>query len=70
MVETTLQHMAQGGIYDQLGGGFHRYSVDRQWLVPHFEKMLYDNAMLARCFLEAWQATGNPLYNRVVRRDA
>ncbi len=67
MVETTLQHMAQGGICDQLGGGFHRYSVDRQWLVPHFEKMLYDNAMLANCFLEAWQATGNAFYNRVVR---
>ena len=56
-----------GGIYDQLGGGFHRYSVDAQWLVPHFEKMLYDNALLAACYTEAWQATGNPLYQRVVR---
>ena len=51
--------MAAGGIYDQLGGGFHRYSVDAEWLVPHFEKMLYDNALLAGCYLEAWQATGN-----------
>ena len=50
MVDATLQHMARGGIYDQLGGGFHRYSVDAQWLVPHFEKMLYDNALLAACY--------------------
>ncbi len=67
MVDTTLQHMARGGIYDQLGGGFHRYSVDAQWLVPHFEKMLYDNALLAACYTEAWAATGNPFYQRVVR---
>ena len=67
MVESTLNHMAQGGIYDHLGGGFHRYSVDRQWLVPHFEKMLYDNALLAGCYLDAYEATGNPSYNRVVR---
>ena len=51
MVNATLDHMAGGGIYDQLGGGFHRYSVDARWLVPHFEKMLYDNALLAGCYL-------------------
>ncbi len=67
MVETTLQHMARGGIYDQLGGGFHRYSVDAQWLAPHFEKMLYDNALLAACYTEAAAATGNPLYRRIAR---
>ena len=59
MVTTTLKHMAAGGIYDQLGGGFHRYSVDACWLVPHFEKMLYDNALLPRLYLEAYQATGD-----------
>ena len=63
-VETTLTAMARGGIYDQLGGGFARYSVDERWLVPHFEKMLYDNALLARLYLEAYQATGNDLYRR------
>jgi uncharacterized protein len=67
MVRLTLDRMAAGGIYDQLGGGFHRYSVDAEWLVPHFEKMLYDNAMLAVCYLEAWQATGRAEYARVVR---
>jgi len=61
----TLDRMAQGGIFDQLGGGFHRYSVDDYWLVPHFEKMLYDNAMLSKVYLEAWQATGKDLYRRV-----
>ena len=66
-VDLTLQKMAKGGIYDQLGGGFHRYSVDRYWLVPHFEKMLYDNGLLAALYLEAWQRTGMPLYERVVR---
>ncbi len=76
MVEKSLRAMADGGMYDQLGGGFHRYSVDDQWLVPHFEKMLYDNALLARCYLEAFQATGDGYYRRVaeetleyVRRD-
>ncbi|HEX2180660.1 MAG TPA: thioredoxin domain-containing protein [Rubrobacteraceae bacterium] len=64
-VETTLRAMANGGIYDQLGGGFARYSVDRYWLVPHFEKMLYDNALLSRLYLEAYQATGDPLYRRI-----
>ena len=66
MVTATLDRMAAGGIYDHLGGGFHRYSVDAQWLVPHFEKMLYDNAMLADCYLDAWQATGRSDYRRVV----
>jgi len=67
MVTTTLDCMAAGGMYDQLGGGFHRYSVDAQWLVPHFEKMLYDNALLAQCYLEAWQATGHADYARIVQ---
>jgi uncharacterized protein YyaL (SSP411 family) len=66
IVRMTLDVMARGGIYDQLGGGFHRYSVDAQWLVPHFEKMLYDQSQLARLYLHAWQATGDPLYRRVV----
>jgi uncharacterized protein YyaL (SSP411 family) len=66
MVDLTLTQMASGGIYDQLGGGFHRYSTDARWLVPHFEKMLYDNALLARVYLHAWQVTGRPLYRRVV----
>ena len=65
LVERTLQKMAMGGIYDQVGGGFHRYSVDDVWLVPHFEKMLYDNALLARVYLAAYQITSNPLYRRV-----
>jgi uncharacterized protein len=65
MLEQTLRAMAEGGIYDQLGGGFHRYSVDEQWLVPHFEKMLYDNALLARVYVEAFQASGNPFYRRI-----
>jgi uncharacterized protein YyaL (SSP411 family) len=67
MVNTTLERMALGGIYDQIGGGFHRYSIDDRWLVPHFEKMLYDNALLAGCYLDAWQATKKPLYERVLR---
>jgi len=67
MVAVTLDRMAAGGIYDHLGGGFHRYSVDARWLVPHFEKMLYDNALLAVCYLEAWQATGREPYAQVVR---
>ena len=65
MVEHTLQAMANGGMYDQLGGGFHRYSTDAVWLVPHFEKMLYDNALLARVYVAAWQATTNPFYKRI-----
>jgi len=66
LVTLTLRRMAEGGIYDQLGGGFHRYSVDARWAVPHFEKMLYDNALLPPVYLAAWQATGEPLFRRVV----
>ena len=66
MVELTLTRMAEGGMYDQIGGGFHRYSTDTYWLVPHFEKMLYDNALLARLYLHAYQVTGDPLYRRIV----
>ncbi|MBI4251888.1 MAG: thioredoxin domain-containing protein [Candidatus Tectomicrobia bacterium] len=65
MAEFTLQRMALGGMYDQLGGGFHRYSVDDRWLIPHFEKMLYDNALLARVYLEAHQATGSAFYGSI-----
>ncbi len=65
MVEHTLRMMRRGGIFDQLGYGFHRYSVDRQWLTPQFEKMLYDQGMLAIAYLEAFQITGNPYYKRV-----
>ena len=63
----TLQKMAAGGIYDQVGGGFHRYSTDERWLVPHFEKMLYDNAQLASLYLDAWLLTGDEDDRRVVR---
>jgi uncharacterized protein YyaL (SSP411 family) len=65
MVEVTLEKMAKGGIYDHLGGGFHRYSVDDRWLIPHFEKMLYDNALLSRTYFEAYQATQHARYLRV-----
>ena len=65
MSDLTLTKMARGGMYDQLGGGFHRYSVDGQWLVPHFEKMLYDNAQLASLYLHGWLATDDPEYRRV-----
>ncbi len=61
----TLEQMARGGIYDQLGGGFHRYSTDARWLVPHFEKMLYDNAQLARLYLHAWQVTGDGFFRAI-----
>lgn len=67
-VETSLDHMARGGIYDQVGGGFHRYSTDARWLVPHFEKMLYNQAHLSRVYLEAYRVTGNRLYERVARQ--
>jgi uncharacterized protein len=66
MIDHTLITMAHGGIYDQLGGGFHRYSTDARWLVPHFEKMLYDNSQLACVYLHAWQALENPEYRRIV----
>ena len=65
MVELTLQKMARGGLYDQLGGGFHRYSTDQRWLVPHFEKMLYDNAQLVVAYFEAYQATQNDFYRDI-----
>ncbi len=65
MLDLTLEKMARGGIYDQIGGGFHRYSTDTFWLVPHFEKMLYDNALLARLYLHGWLATGRALYRRI-----
>jgi hypothetical protein len=67
MVRRQLDAMMRGGIYDQLGGGFHRYSTDARWLVPHFEKMLYDNALLVRAYLQAWQITREPEYARIVR---
>src|SRR3954449_887407 len=65
MTSHTLRAMASGGMYDQVGGGFARYSVDPYWLVPHFEKMLYDNALLARAYLHGWQVTGDPLFRTV-----
>ncbi|MGZ6126225.1 MAG: thioredoxin domain-containing protein, partial [Myxococcales bacterium] len=65
MARLTLAKMATGGIYDQVGGGFHRYSTDARWLVPHFEKMLYDNALLAIAYVEGWQATQEPFFRRV-----
>ncbi len=69
MATVTLDAMLRGGMYDQLGGGFHRYSTDERWLVPHFEKMLYDNAQLARVYLHAYQVTGASEYRRVADRD-
>ena len=66
VVRTSLDAMASGGIYDHLGGGFARYSVDHRWLVPHFEKMLYDNALLTRVYLHAWMVTGEAAYRQVV----
>ena len=70
MVRLTLDRMAAGGIFDQVGGGFHRYSTDGRWLVPHFEKMLYDNALLVRLYTHAWQRTGEDRYRRVAGRTA
>ena len=70
MVEKTLQEMRNGGIFDQVGYGFHRYSTDEKWLVPHFEKMLYDQAMLMMAYVEAYQATGSQFYGVVVREIA
>src|SRR5205823_2710073 len=64
MTSGTLRAMASGGMYDQVGGGFARYSVDAQWLVPHFEKMLYDNALLTRAYLHGWQVMGDDLFRR------
>ena len=68
MAVFTLERMAAGGLFDQLAGGFHRYSTDGEWLVPHFEKMLYDNALLALAYAEAFQVTGRPDFARVVRQ--
>jgi len=65
MATHSLQAMARGGMYDQIGGGFHRYSVDAEWLVPHFEKMLYDNALLPPAYVEAFQITGDPFYEQI-----
>jgi uncharacterized protein YyaL (SSP411 family) len=70
MVDVTLDHMASGGIYDQLGGGFSRYSVDAEWLVPHFEKMLYDNAQLMSLYLDTWRLTGNARFRTIVTETA
>jgi uncharacterized protein YyaL (SSP411 family) len=67
LVELTLDRMARGGIYDQLGGGIHRYSTDVDWLVPHFEKMLYDQALVSRIYIDAYQFTHKPLYARIAR---
>ncbi|WP_433219450.1 thioredoxin domain-containing protein [Microtetraspora malaysiensis] len=70
MAEKTMDAMARGGMYDQLGGGFARYSVDAEWVVPHFEKMLYDNALLLRVYTHWWRATGSPLARRVALETA
>ncbi|MGA5259425.1 thioredoxin domain-containing protein [Streptomyces griseoincarnatus] len=70
MAADTCERMARGGIYDQLGGGFARYSVDRDWVVPHFEKMLYDNALLCRVYAHLWRATGSELARRVALETA
>ncbi len=64
-IENTLRHMAEGGIYDQLGGGFHRYTIDERWLIPHFEKMLYDNVIVSRVYLDVFKVTKNPFYRRI-----
>jgi uncharacterized protein YyaL (SSP411 family) len=66
MARHTLDKMARGGMYDQVGGGFHRYSVDERWLVPHFEKMLYDNALLTTAFVEGWQVTRDRFYSVII----
>ena len=68
MAVITLARMAAGGMNDQVGGGFHRYATDAQWMVPHFEKMLYDNALLARIYIEGWQATKDPRFRRTARK--
>ncbi|MEU6529628.1 thioredoxin domain-containing protein [Streptomyces sp. NPDC046928] len=70
MAQDTCERMARGGIYDQLGGGFARYSVDRDWVIPHFEKMLYDNALLCRVYAHLWRATGSDLARRVALETA
>ncbi|MCA9405798.1 MAG: thioredoxin domain-containing protein [Candidatus Omnitrophica bacterium] len=67
MVEFSLKKMGEGGVYDQLGGGFHRYATDQQWQIPHFEKMLYDQAILARVYIETYQITGDTFYEKIAR---
>lgn len=67
LINTTLEKMATGGVYDQLAGGFHRYSVDEKWIVPHFEKMSYDNSELLKNYVHAWQATGRPLFSAIAQ---
>ncbi len=67
VIETTLTHMAHGGVYDQLAGGFHRYSVDERWVVPHFEKMSYDNSELLKNYVHGWQTLGEPFFAEVAR---
>jgi uncharacterized protein YyaL (SSP411 family) len=67
MVRVTLARMAEGGIHDQLAGGFSRYSVDGEWTIPHFEKMLYDNAALLALYADAWRATGEPAFEKTAR---
>ena len=67
MVKHTLTMMARGGMYDQIGGGFARYSTDEKWLVPHFEKMLYDNALLTSAYVEAFQKTRDPFFEQIAR---
>ena len=69
IVELTLKKMNEGGIHDQVGGGFHRYATDKIWLVPHYEKMLYDNALLALTYTEAFHATSKPEYETTIRMD-
>ena len=66
MATTTLEKMSKGGIFDQIGGGFHRYSTDDKWLIPHFEKMLYDNALLIPVYLHAFQITKNSLLIKAI----
>lgn len=68
MVETTLKSMYQGGIFDHIGGGFHRYATDKKWLIPHFEKMLYDQALITNTYIEAYQITNNELYAKVAKK--
>jgi len=67
MATLTLEKMAAGGMYDQVGGGFHRYSTDGQWRVPHFEKMLYDNALIAAAYVEGYQVTGRADFRRIAK---
>src|SRR6185503_15118059 len=70
IVSLTLTRMAEGGIYDQIGGGFCRYSTDELWTIPHFEKMLYDNGPLLALYTDAWQLTRGPLYGKVIAETA